>query len=396
MISEKMKTLVEGSSAIRAMFEDGIRLAKEYGAENVFDFSLGNPNLEPPETVKKAVIDVLDEDAPTLVHGYMDNCGYHDVRQKVADSINRRFATSFSKENIVMTVGAAGGLNVIFNTLMNPGDEVITFAPYFGEYKSYAANCHAVFTAIPADTSTFQPNLPGLEKAIGPKTRIVLINSPNNPTGVIYSDETIIKLAALLEKKQEEFGTDIYLIADEPYRELAYDGIEVPFITGHYKNTVIGYSWSKSLSLPGERIGYLLIPDTVADFDSIIPAISTAIRIMGFVNAPSLLQRVVAKCLEERADIDFYDRNRKALYDGLTAAGYECVYPQGAFYMFVKTPIDDDRAFCERAKNDFRLLIVPGSAFGCGGYVRIAYCVSPDTISRAMPKFKELMESYKK
>ncbi|MCR5482618.1 MAG: pyridoxal phosphate-dependent aminotransferase [Clostridia bacterium] len=396
MISEKMKTLVAGSSAIRAMFEDGVRLAQKYGAENVFDFSLGNPNLEPPESVRQAVIDVLAEDSPTLVHGYMDNCGYPDVRQKVAESINRRFGTAFSKDNIVMTVGAAGGLNVIFNTLMNPGDEVITFAPYFGEYKSYAANCHAVLKAVPADTSSFQPNLAELEKMIGPKTRIVLINSPNNPTGVIYSEETIVSLSALLERKQKELGTDIYLVADEPYRELAYDGIEVPYVTRHYKNAIVGYSWSKSLSLPGERIGYLLIPDSVADFEDVRAAVSTAVRIMGFVNAPSLLQRAVAKCLDECADIDFYDKNRKALYEGLTSAGYECVYPQGAFYMFVKTPVDDDKAFCERAKNDFRLLLVPGSAFGCSGYVRIAYCVSPDTIRRSMPAFKALMESYTK
>ncbi len=393
MISSKMKALVEGSSLIRAMFEEGKRLAEIYGAENVCDFSLGNPNLPPPEIVKESIIKVLNEDEPTLVHGYMNNSGYEDVRAIVADSLNKRFDTAFQENNLVMTVGAAGGMNVILKTLLNPGEQVLAFAPFFGEYKNYVANFDAELVAVPASIPDFQLNLAAFENMINEKTKAVIINNPNNPTGVIYKEETIQSLAKILDKKQKELGTDIYIISDEPYRELVYGDIEVPFITKYYANTIVGYSFSKSLSLPGDRIGYLVIPNEVSDFDNVIAAANVATRILGFVNAPSLIQRAVAKCIDEKADIDYYDKNRQALYNGLTEAGLTCIYPDGAFYLWVKTPTEDEMDFVKKAK-EFQLLIVPGSAFGCPGYVRLVYCVSPQTIETAIPKFKELMQEY--
>ena len=394
MIAEKMKNMVANSSAIRAMFEEGNRLAEIYGAENVYDFSLGNPNVAAPEAVKNAIIELLDEDDPVVLHGYTNsNAGYADVRETVAESLNARFGTSFEGKNIVMTVGAAGGLNVILKTLLNPGDEVIAFAPYFGEYRSYTNNYDGVIVEISPNTTDFQPKLDEFELKITPKTKAVIVNTPNNPTGVVYSEETIKKMAAIMEAKQKEYGTDIYLIADEPYRELVYDGAEVPYLTKYYDNTIVGYSYSKSLSLPGERIGYLVIPDEVEDSETILSAAGVATRILGFVNAPTLQQKVVAKCINEKTDISYYDRNRETLYNGLKECGFECIKPQGAFYLFVKSPVADEKEFCAAAKK-YNILIVPGSSFACPGYVRIAYCVSYDTIVNALPKFKELAKEY--
>lgn len=394
MIAEKMKNMVANSSAIRAMFEEGNRLAQIYGAENVFDFSLGNPNVPAPESVKQAIRELIDEEDPVVLHGYTNsNCGYADVREAVAVSLNERFGTTFEGKNIVMTVGAAGGLNVILKSLINPGDEVIAFAPYFGEYRSYTNNYDGVLVEISPDTETFQPKLDEFEEKITPKTKVVIVNTPNNPTGVVYSEETIRKLAAIMEAKQKEYGTEIFLISDEPYRELVYDGVEVPFLTKYYDNTVIGYSYSKSLSLPGERIGYLVIPDEVADSKDLLAAANVATRILGFVNAPTLQQKVVARCLNEKTDISFYDRNRETLYSGLRECGFECIKPEGAFYLFVKSPVADEKAFCEAAKK-YNLLIVPGSSFACPGYVRLAYCVSYETIVNSLPKFQELAKEY--
>ena len=394
MIAEKMQNMVKNSSAIRAMFEEGNRLAKIYGAENVFDFSLGNPNVPAPQAVKDAIIEILNEEDPVALHGYTNsNAGYEDVRQAVAESINERFETAFSARNIVMTVGAAGGLNVALKILLNPGDEVIVFAPYFGEYRSYTANFDGVLVAISPDTETFQPKLDEFEEKLTAKTKAVIVNTPNNPTGVVYSEETIQKMAAILEAKQKEFGTDIYLISDEPYRELAYDGVEVPYLTKYYANTIVGYSFSKSLSLPGERIGYLVIPDEASDSSDLISAASVATRILGFVNAPTLQQKMVVKCLNEQTDISYYDRNRETLYNGLTECGFTCIKPEGAFYLFVKSPIENEKEFCEAAKK-YNILIVPGTSFGCPGYVRMAYCVAYETIVNALPKFKELAKEY--
>lgn len=394
MIAEKMKGMVANSSAIRAMFEEGNRLAEIYGAENVYDFSLGNPNVPAPQAVKQAMIELLDESDPVVLHGYTNsNSGYADVRQTVAESVNERFGTAFTGENIVMTVGAAGGLNVIFKTLLNPGDEVIAFAPYFGEYRSYTNNYDGVLVEISPNTENFQPKLEEFEEKITPKTKIVIVNTPNNPTGVVYSEETIRKMTEIMEAKQKEYGTDIYLVSDEPYRELAYDGVEVPYLTKYYNNTIIGYSYSKSLSLPGERIGYLVIPDEVADSDDVKSAANVATRILGFVNAPTLQQKVVAKCINEKTDLTFYNRNRETLYNGLIDCGFECIKPQGAFYLFVKSPVENEKAFCEEAKK-LHILMVPGSSFACPGYVRLAYCVSHETIVNSLPKFKELAKEY--
>lgn len=394
MIAEKMKGMVANSSAIRAMFEEGNRLAEIYGAENVYDFSLGNPNVPAPQAVKQAMIELLDESDPVVLHGYTNsNSGYADVRQTVAESVNERFGTAFTGENIVMTVGAAGGLNVILKTLLNPGDEVIAFAPYFGEYRSYTNNYDGVLVEISPNTENFQPKLEEFEEKITPKTKIVIVNTPNNPTGVVYSEETIQKMTEIMEAKQKEYGTDIYLVSDEPYRELAYDGVEVPYLTKYYNNTIIGYSYSKSLSLPGERIGYLVIPDEVADSDDVKSAANVATRILGFVNAPTLQQKVVAKCINEKTDLTFYNRNRETLYNGLINCGFECIKPQGAFYLFVKSPVENEKAFCEEAKKS-HILMVPGSSFACPGYVRLAYCVSYETIVNSLPKFQELAKKY--
>ncbi len=394
MISKKMENMVANSSAIRAMFEEGNRLAKIYGSENVFDFSLGNPNVPAPDAVKYAIKELLEEEDPVVLHGYTNsNAGYEDVRKAVADSLNERFGTHFGSKNITMTVGAAGGLNVILKSLINPGDEVIAFAPYFGEYRSYTDNYDGVLIEISPNTIDFQPKLDEFEKKITQKTKAVIVNTPNNPTGVVYSEETIQKMASILEKKQKEYGTDIYLISDEPYRELAYDDVEVPYLTKYYANTIVGYSYSKSLSLPGERIGYLVIPDEASDSEKLIGAVNVATRILGFVNAPTLQQKVVKSCLNEKTDISYYDRNRETLYNGLKELGFDCIKPEGAFYLFVKSPIADEKEFCNEAKK-YNILIVPGSSFACPGYVRMAYCVSYETIVNSLPKFAELAKQY--
>lgn len=393
MIAKKMVKYVEGSSVTRAMFEEGKKMAAKFGAENVYDFSLGNPSVEPPKAVAEQMKAVLDENQPNYIHGYMNNAGYEEVREAIAKSLNKKFGTSFSMKNIIMTVGAAGGLNVILKSILDPGDEVIAFAPYFSEYNNYVGNFDGVMVPISANIPSFQPNLEELKEKITAKTKAIIVNTPNNPTGVVYSEDTIQKLAAILEEKQKEFGTAIYLIADEPYRELAYDGVEVPYLTKYYANTVVGYSYSKSLSLPGERIGYLVIPDEVDDFQNLLDAACVATRILGFVNAPSLQQLTVARCLNEATDVSAYDYNRKLLYDKLTELGFECAKPEGAFYMWVKAKEADDSAFVAKAK-EFHLLLVPGSAFMCPGYVRIAYCVSPEMIKRSFASFEKLAKAY--
>ena len=393
MISEKMMKLAKGSSAIRAMFEESKKLAEKYGAENVYDFSLGNPNVPAPAAVAEAMIDILKTEDPVYVHGYMNNAGYPEVRKAVADSLNERFGTDFTGDNIVMSVGAASGLNIVFKVLLNPGDEVITFAPFFGEYRSYVANYDGVLVEITPNTVDFQPNLEELSEKISEKTKVVLINSPNNPTGVVYSEKTIAALSDILEKKQKEYGNPIYLVTDEPYRELVYGDVTVPFVTKYYRNTIVGYSFSKSLSLPGERIGYLVIPSQIDDYEDIYSAAGVATRILGYVNAPSLQQLAVARCLNEKTDIGYYERNMNTLYEGLLKLNFTCQKPEGAFYLFMKAPIEDDKQFCEAAKK-YNIVIVPGSAFGCPGYVRLAYCVAYETIVNALPKFAMLAKEY--
>ena len=394
MVAKKIKNIMEASLAIREMFEEGRKLAALHGPENVCDFSLGNPSIPAPEAVNQYIVDIVQQEKSTVVHGYMNNAGYEDARTTIAESLNRKFGTGFAAKNIVMTVGAAGGLNVILKTLLNPEDEVVVFAPYFVEYRLYADNHGGKTVVVPPRMVDFQPNLEEFEKNLTSKTKAVIVNSPNNPTGVVYSEETIKKIAEILRKAQQAFGTNIYLVADEPYRELAYDGVHVPYIPLYYENTIVGYSYSKSLSLPGERIGYLVIPSEAADFENLVEGAALANRMLGFVNAPSLMQRVVARCAELESDVSAYNRNRETLYQGLCEAGYTCVKPQGAFYLFVKSPLEDDRAFCALAKKH-HVLIVPGSVFACPGYVRIAYCGAHEAIVKALPKFKKMLAEAK-
>lgn len=393
MISEKMKPYLKNNSAIRAMFEEGKRLAALYGAENVYDFSLGNPNVPAPAQMKDAIIDILENEDPVVVHGYMSNAGFPEVRKAIADNLNERFGTSFNENNLIMTVGAGSGLNVCLKTVLNPGEEVIVFAPYFLEYGSYIRNYDGVLVAVTPDTEHFQLNLEDFEQKLTPNTKAVIINNPHNPTGVVFSEETIEKLTAILKAKEQEYGHAIYLISDEPYRELAFDGAFVPFITKYYDNTMVVYSYSKSLSLPGERIGYVVIPDEVEDSADTIAAATIANRISGCVNAPSLIQLAVARCVDAEVDLGYYDRNRKTLYEGLTALGFTCVKPEGAFYLWMKSPVEDEKEFVEAAKK-YNILVVPGSSFACPGYVRLAYCVSYEKIVNALPAFEKLAKEY--
>lgn len=395
MISKKMEGLVKNSSAIRAMFEEGRKMAEIYGKENVYDFSLGNPSVEPPKAIGEAICEVANRENVNYTHGYMLNQGYPEVREAIANNINKKHDTSFTSDNIVMTVGAAGGMNVFMKAVLDPGDEVVVFAPYFGEYKSYVSNFDGKLVVVSPDTDTFMPKLDEFEGVITDRTKLVIINTPNNPTGVIYPEETILALVDILNKKQQEFNTTIYLLSDEPYRELAYDGAKVPYVTKYYANTIISYSYSKSLSLPGERIGYLVIPSEAEDYEDLFGAAGVATRILGFVNAPSLLQLAVAKCLDEQSDVEVYNRNRELLYNALINYGYECIKPEGAFYLFVKALEEDDKAFVTKAK-EYHLLLVPGSAFGCPGFVRMAYCVDKAMIERSLPAFKELAKAYGK
>lgn len=394
VISEKMKEYVASSSTIRAMFEEGKRLSSIYGEENVFDFSLGNPNVEPPEDIKKTIIEILCEESSNLIHGYMNNSGYEDVRANIAKFVSEKYKIKLNENNILMCCGAAAGLNVVFKTILNPEDEVIVFAPYFGEYKHYVNNFEGNLVVVPANTINFQPNLKMLKEKITSKTKAVIINSPNNPTGVIYSDETLKELSSILNEKQKEFNSSIYLISDEPYREIAYDNVEVPYILNYYKNSFVVYSYSKSLSLPGERIGYVVSNGEMEDFNNIIKGLNVANRILGFVNAPSLFQRVLNKCLTATVDVDIYKKNRDLLYNHLTSIGFSCVKPDGAFYLFPKSPIEDDKQFSEDAKK-YNLLIVPGSAFGCPGHFRLSYCISYEKIERSLESFTKLAEFYK-
>lgn len=394
MISDKMKDLVKNNSVIREMFEEGKRLAVKYGKENVYDFSLGNPSVPAPKKVNESIKEILDKEDSLMVHGYMSNAGFEDVREKIAKSINNRFGTSFLAKNIIMTVGAASGINIILKSIINPDDEVITFAPYFMEYKNYVKNYDGKLIEISPNIKDFQPKLDEFESKITEKTKAIIINTPNNPTGVIYSEETIKEISRILEKKQKEFNHEIFIISDEPYRELVYEDVEVPYITKYYNNTFVVYSYSKTLSLPGERIGYVVVPTEMEDSENIITAITIANRIIGCVNAPSLIQRVLIECADEKVDMNTYNENRNLLYNELSKYGFECIKPQGAFYLFLKSPIEDDMEFCNKAK-EYNILFVPGSSFACKGYVRIAYCVSTDMIKRALPAFKKLAEYYK-
>lgn len=393
MIAEKMKPYLKNNSAIRMMFEEGKRLAAQYGSENVYDFSLGNPNVPAPEKLKDAIVDILNEVDPVVVHGYMSNAGFPEVRRAIADNLNARYGTAFTENNLIMTVGAGSALNICLKTLVNPGDEVVVFAPYFLEYGAYVRNYDGVLVEVDPDMDRFQLNLSDFKEKISEKTKAVIINNPHNPTGAVYSEETIQALAGILKEKQKEYGHAIYLLSDEPYRELAFDGVAVPFVTRYYDNTMVVYSYSKSLSLPGERIGYVIIPDEVEDSADTIAAATIANRISGCVNAPSLIQLAVGRCVDAEVDLGYYDRNRRILYEGLTKLGFTCVKPEGAFYLWLKSPEEDERQFVEKAKK-YNILMVPGRSFACPGYVRLAYCVSYEKIVKALPEFAKLAQEY--
>lgn len=393
MVSKQILEDISNSSAIRAMFIEGKALAEEVGAENVYDFSLGNPCTPVPEAYTRAMQEIIAEEDSLNLHGYMDNTGFPQVREAVADSLNRRFGTRFDAGNIIMTVGAAGAINVILKVLFDPGDELMVFAPYFTEYRNYCGNWRGVLSVVEPDYETFLPDFADMERKLSPKTKAVMINNPVNPSGVIYSEDTIQRIAALLEKKQQEYGHEIYIISDEPYRELVFDGKTTPFLTNYYKNTFVTYSFSKSLSIPGDRIGYLVVPKEMADFDTVFQGLAIANRITGFINAPALMQKAVARCLEEKTDVDFYDRNRKRIYEALTGLGFSCVKPEGTFYMFLKSPEPEEKKFIAAAKKH-HIMLVNGTTFACPGYVRLAYCVPYEMIERSLPAFAALAAEY--
>lgn len=384
-----MEALVAGSSTIRKLFEEGLQLAAEVGAENVYDFSLGNPASPVPAKVTESIKDILAENPDSYVHGYMKNAGFDEVRANVAANLNKRFDMGYDAGDIVMTVGAAGAMNCIFRALIETYDEVIAFAPYFGEYRNYAANYGGKLVVVPPDMDNFDLNINELDALINPKTKCIIINNPNNPSGRIFPEETIKQLGAIIEKAEKRIGHPIYVLADEPYRELVYDNEVVPYIPSIIKNSIYIYSFSKTLSLPGERIGYMALSKKMECYDEMINAMAVANRCLGYVNAPSLFQLVVSRCLDEGVDLDFYDRNRKLLYDKLTSLGFKVVKPQGAFYLLVKAPMEDEEEFVSLAKKH-HIILVSTKSFGCPGYIRMAYCVDYEMIKRSIPAFEAL------
>lgn len=394
MLNERMVSLGTQRSVIRELFEFGKIRAAEVGAENVFDFSIGNPSVPAPDCVNEIAIKMLKEMDPVLLHGYTSAQGDAIVRKQVADNLNLRFATSYRPENLYMTVGAAASLCCSLNGLCNPGDEVIVFAPFFPEYRVFIEGAGAKINIIPADIEAFQIDFDAFAAAINEKTKAVIVNSPNNPSGTLYSEETVKKLASILEEASNKFGQPIYLLADEPYREIVFSGQTVPFLPKYYKNTIVCYSWSKSLSLPGERMGYVLVPDNVTDSELVYAAVAGAGRSLGYVNAPSLFQRVCAACVDVTADVAVYETNKNLMVPALRDMGYHVVEPQGTFYMFPRTLDANDIAFCEKAK-DFNLLIVPGTGFGCPGHARISYCVPTERAKRSLDAFEKLAKCYR-
>ncbi len=389
-----MRPFLAGSSVIRAMFEEGKKMAKVYGAENVYDFSVGNPGLNPPQEVFDAIDYINHEMDPHLVHSYPSNSGYESTRKVVADDLNERFGSNYTADNIIMTVGAGSAINVIMKTIFDPGDKQIVFAPYFVEYANWASNYHAETIVVPPSPETdFQPSVEGLKAALCPEVKVVIINNPNNPTGTIYSEETIKALAEVLKEAEKEYGHPIYIIADEPYRELVYTDDVVPFIPDYYDNTIIAYSWSKSLSMPGDRIGYVAISPKSDEPEEFFAAAVVANRVSGDTNAPTIMQLIIERCIKARSNLDYYKQNAADLYRIVTEAGFEALYPKGAFYLWIKSPVEDEKEFIAAAKDE-RILIVPGSAFACPGWVRASFCISNETILRSEESFKNLGKKY--
>ena len=393
--AEDMYRLGSQRSAIRELFEYGKKRAEVVGVENVYDFSLGNPTVPAPDCVNETIRELTQTLDSISLHGYTSAQGDLATRQAIADYLNQTHGTHFTADDFYMTMGAAASLSLCFRALTTSWeDEFITIAPFFPEYRVFVEAAGAKLVVVPADTKAFQIDFAALTERITPHTKGVIINSPNNPSGAVYSEETIEKLAFLLRKKANEYGTEIFILADEPYREIAYDGVEVPFVTKYYDNTLVCYSYSKSLSLPGERIGYVLVPKEVTESRMVYAAIAGAGRALGYVCAPSMFQKVLVKCMGQTGDVELYKKNRDLLYEGLTKIGYECFKPQGAFYLFVKTLEEDSDAFCENAKEE-DLLIVSATGFGCPGYARISYCVDEDMIKRSFAAFERLYKRYR-
>ena len=393
MYSQQMYALGSKRSIIREIFEYAKVRSAEIGADKVFDFSLGNPNVPAPEAVKEALLDLIQNTDPVVLHGYTSAQGDFGVRDTIAKSLNRRFGTQLTANHLYMTVGAAASISICCRALSCPGDEFITFAPYFTEYQVFVECNGASLKVVPAREPDFQIDFEAFKALINERTKAVIINSPNNPSGVVYSEATIVTLCDLLREKSAEYGHPIYLITDEPYREIVYDGVQVPFLINYYDNCLVCYSFSKALSLPGERIGYVAVSNKMQDGEAIYAAVCGAGRALGYVCAPSLFQYLVGRCADLTSDMSFYRTNRDLLYNGLTEMGYSCVKPDGAFYLFVKSPEKDANAFFERAKK-YELLLVPGDDFGCPGYVRIAYCVKTSLIQNALPAFRALAQEY--
>ena len=395
MVNQKFYQLGTAPSVIRELFAYGLEQAKTVGPENVFDYSLGNPSIPAPAKVNQSIHDILNDTDSIKVHGYSMACGFDSAREAIAANLNRRFGTDLKAGNLFLTCGAAPGLIAVIKALLAEEDsEIMAVAPFFPEYRPFTESNGGHLVVVPADTDAFQIDLDQVERRLTPRTQAIIINSPNNPSGVVYTRRTLEGLARLLERKSAEYGHPIYIIADEPYRELVYGGVEVPFIPTVYRNTIVCYSYSKSLSLPGERIGYICVPDFVEDHQAVYNAIAGAARSCGHVCSPTLIQLTIARCADETPDLAAYDENRQLLYRELTEMGYQCAKPDGAFYLFVKAPGGDDVAFCERAKREHNLLVVPGTGFECPGYVRLSYCVSNDMIRRSLPAFRELIAAY--
>ncbi len=394
MVNNKMYELGTKKSTIRTIFEFGRKRAAEVGEENVYDFSLGNPNVPTPGFIKDAAIDILTNMEPAAIHGYTVAPGNPQVRKALADSINSRFGMNITEKNLFMTAGAAASITICFKALSQPEDEYITFAPFFPEYRAFVESVGGKLVVVPAQPEDWQIDFAAFEKLVTNHTKAVIVNSPNNPSGAVYSEATIKKLAEILQAKEKEYNHPIFIIADEPYREIAFKGYTVPYIPKYYANTLVCYSYSKSFSLPGERIGYIVVPDSVADFEKVYGAVAGAARVLTHVNAPSLWQLVVGRCADKPSDLSTYVKNGQLLYQGLIDAGFDCVKPQGAFYLFPKCLEEDDYAFCKRAQK-YDLLLVPGTDFGCPGYFRAAYCIKTETIEKSLPLFKKLAAEYK-
>ncbi len=393
MLSEKMIHLGNHRSVIRELFEYGNRRAAEIGRDNIYDFSLGNPSTPPPPSVEQTIRHMLDTESAVALHGYTSAPGAPAVRKTISEDLQKRFGEPARPENLYMTAGAAASLCICFHALLDAGDEVLSFVPYFPEYKVFVEGAGGVFRPVACNEANFQPDFDALEQTISEKTVAVIVNSPNNPSGAVFSVETVQKISDILSKAEQKYGHPIYLIADEPYRELVYENIEVAYLPRLYADTVVCYSYSKSLSLPGERIGYIYVPDRAARSADVMAAVQGAGRCLGYVCAPSLFQRVVAACQGQTADMTVYKTNRELLYTRLTALGFQLVRPEGAFYIFMKTPEPDANAFSMKAR-DYELLLVPGDDFGMPGYVRLAYCVDTAMITRSLPAFEKLAAEY--